>query len=64
MNMICKNSVLCVFLSTGFGGSTVCMTCFVWPDGRILWIVLSSGYEESHPMPPLWRAFQNEEDKP
>lgn len=52
------------FLSAGFEDLRVCMTCFVWPDERTLWIALSSGYQESHPMPPLRRACQNEEDKP
>lgn len=52
------------FVCAGNNGSTVCMTCFVWPDERTEWIALSSGYQEHHPMPPVWRACQNEEDQP
>lgn len=59
-----KNILHVFSLTTGFIGSTLCMTCFMWPDGRTRWIVLSSGYQESHPMPSFWRACQNEEDKP
>lgn len=52
------------FIFSGFDGLPVCMTCFMRPDEGTLWIALSSGYQWSHSMPPLWRACQNEEDKP
>lgn len=65
INLICmQRLIFIIFVCAGNNGSTVCMICFVWPDERTLWIALSSGYQEQHPMPPLWRACQNEEDKP